>query len=196
VSITGGRDEVSGSPAAGPGPGGEFVDDDRLAFLVNGRACTLDDVPITASLLDVLRDRLGLVGTKDACLQGRCGSCSVLLDGRLVAACLVLGVDAAGCGVTTIEGLADAEGADGLTAVQQALLDAGAVQCGFCTPGMVVAVHALLRDHPESTPLEVAEELSGNFCRCTGYGRILEAVARVREASAADEAPGEEPPHG
>lgn len=135
------------------------------------------------SLLYVLRERLGLPGAKNACEQGECGSCSVLLDGVLVCACCVLAADAVGSEIRTVEGL----GADGaLTDVQRAFLDAGAVQCGFCTPGLIVAVHDLLDRRPDADELAVREALSGNLCRCTGYGRILAAVAAVqRERSGA-----------
>jgi carbon-monoxide dehydrogenase small subunit len=139
------------------------------------------------SLLHVLRDRLGLPGAKNACEQGECGSCSVLVDGVLVCACLELAEAAAGCAVTTVEGLAPqgaepgdaALGADVLTDVQRAMVEAGGVQCGFCTPGFVVAIHDLLDRVPSPTPLEVREALAGNLCRCTGYGRILAAVEQV-----------------
>jgi aerobic carbon-monoxide dehydrogenase small subunit len=130
------------------------------------------------SLLFVLRERLGLVGTKNACEQGECGSCSVYLDGDLVCACLVAAHQADGTQVVTVEGLA---GESGLTAIQQAFIDAGAVQCGFCTPGMVVAAHALLARTPDPDDAEVREALSGNLCRCTGYEHI---VAAVRQAAA------------
>jgi aerobic carbon-monoxide dehydrogenase small subunit len=126
-----------------------------------------------ASLLTLLRDGLGLRGTKNACEQGECGSCSVWLDGELVCSCLVLAAQAEGRRVETVEAL----GGEGLLhPVQQAFLDAGAVQCGFCTPGLVVAVTDLLRRDPEPTDEVVREALSGNLCRCTGYQKILDAV--------------------
>jgi carbon-monoxide dehydrogenase small subunit len=128
------------------------------------------------SLLTVLRERLGLPGSKNACEQGECGSCSVLLDGALVCACLVLGAAAAGREVSTVESLSEG---DRLHPVQRAFVDMGAVQCGFCTPGLVVSVYALLAQNPEPTEQEVREALSGNICRCTGYGKILEAVQRA-----------------
>ena len=131
------------------------------------------------SLLTVLRERLGLPGSKNACEQGECGSCSVLIDGRLVCACLVLAVAAEGREVVTVESLGDSER---LHPVQRAFVEAGAVQCGFCTPGLVVATHALLVQNPEPSDQEVREALSGNICRCTGYGRILEAVQRASAA--------------
>jgi carbon-monoxide dehydrogenase small subunit len=125
------------------------------------------------SLLTMLRDRLELPGSKNACEQGECGSCSVLLDGELVCACLVLAAQADGHEVVTVEGLADE---DGLHSVQEAFADAGAVQCGFCTPGFVVAAADLLRRVADPTDDEIREALSGNLCRCTGYQKILDAV--------------------
>jgi carbon-monoxide dehydrogenase small subunit len=140
---------------------------------------TLNGVPLEAdvwageSLLTTLRDRLDLPGSKNACEQGECGSCSVLLDGELVCACLVLAAQADGHEVVSVEGLA---GADGLHPVQEAFADAGAVQCGFCTPGLVVAAAELLRRVPDPTDDEIREALAGNLCRCTGYAKILDAV--------------------
>ncbi len=125
------------------------------------------------SLLAVLRDRLELLGSKNACEQGECGSCTVILDGELVCSCLVMAGDADGARLVTVEGLAD-EGS--LHPVQRALLDAGAVQCGFCTPGFVVAAAHLLESQPGLTPDDIREELAGNICRCTGYGAILRAM--------------------
>jgi carbon-monoxide dehydrogenase small subunit len=148
----------------------------RLELTVNGERHETDAWG-GESLLYVLRERLGLPGSKNACEQGECGSCSVLLDGTLVCACLVLAAQAEGHEVTTVEGLS---GDDGLHRVQQAFVDAGAVQCGFCTPGLVVAAVALLDEHPSPTEDEVREALSGNICRCTGYAKIFDAV---REAS-------------
>jgi aerobic carbon-monoxide dehydrogenase small subunit len=123
----------------------------------------------------MLRDRLGLPGSKNACEQGECGSCSVLLDGSLVCSCLVLAVQAAGHEVVTVEGLGGSPSGE-LHAVQEAFVDAGAVQCGFCTPGFVVAAADLLRRTPDPTDDEIREALSGNLCRCTGYQKILDAV--------------------
>jgi aerobic carbon-monoxide dehydrogenase small subunit len=125
------------------------------------------------SLLTTLRDRLELPGSKNACEQGECGSCSVLLDGELVCSCLVLAAQAGGHDVVTVEGLA---GEDALHPVQEAFADAGAVQCGFCTPGFVVAAADLLRRIPDPSDDEIREALSGNLCRCTGYQKILDAV--------------------
>ena len=125
------------------------------------------------SLLFALREKLGYPGSKNACEQGECGSCSVLLDGTLVCACLVLAAQADGHEVTTVEGLAtNGE----LHPVQQAFVDAGAVQCGFCTPGLVVATAELLRRNPSPSDDEIREALSGNLCRCTGYAKIFDAV--------------------
>jgi carbon-monoxide dehydrogenase small subunit len=125
------------------------------------------------SLLTVLRERLGLWGSKNACEQGECGSCSVLMDGELICACLVLAGAAEDRDVRTVEDLAEGEH---MHPVQRAFVDAGAVQCGFCTPGFIVATAALLRDNPEPSDAEIREALSGNICRCTGYGKILDAV--------------------
>ena len=130
------------------------------------------------SLLTALRDRLGLPGSKNACEQGECGSCSVLLDGMLVCSCLVLAAQADGHEVVTVEGLAPA---GGLHPVQEAFVEAGAVQCGFCTPGLVVAASDLLRRVADPPDDEIREALSGNLCRCTGYQKILEAVRLAAE---------------
>jgi aerobic carbon-monoxide dehydrogenase small subunit len=141
----------------------------RLTCTVNGEARQADDVWEGESLLYVLRERLGLPGTKNACEQGECGSCTVYLDGELVCACLVAAGQAQDRDVVTVEGLA----AD---RVRRAFLAAGAVQCGFCTPGLIVAVHELLTRNPEPADADVREALAGNLCRCTGYEKILEAV--------------------
>ncbi len=146
---------------------------------VNGERRTAE-VAGWESLLWVLRERLGLTGAKDACQQGECGSCSVIFDGQLVCACLVMAADAEGAQVTTVEGLADATD---LHPVQRAYVDEGAVQCGYCTPGLVVATAHLLTEHPDATPDEVREALAGNLCRCTGYGSVLRAVAAAQGAS-------------
>jgi carbon-monoxide dehydrogenase small subunit len=128
------------------------------------------------SLLDLLRDDLGLPGSKDACEQGECGSCSVMLDGELVCSCLVMAADVAGSSVTTVEGI----GSDGdLHPVQDAMHRAGAVQCGFCTPGIVVAAVDLFTRNPHPTTTAIKEALAGNICRCTGYGAILRALGEV-----------------
>ena len=144
----------------------------RIELEVNGEPREAD-VWAGESLLSALRDRLGLPGSKNACEQGECGSCSVLLDGTLVCSCLVLAAQADGHEVVTVEGLvANGE----LSGVQAAFVEAGAVQCGFCTPGLVVATEDLLRRVPEPTDEEIREALSGNLCRCTGYEKILDAV--------------------
>jgi aerobic carbon-monoxide dehydrogenase small subunit len=145
----------------------------RLNVTVNGEPREADGVWEGESLLHVLRERLGLPGAKNACEQGECGSCSVYLDGQLVCACLVLAGQAEGREVTTVEGLAP-EGE--LSPVQDAFLEAGAVQCGFCTPGLIVATDDLLGRNPEPTDGEIREALAGNLCRCTGYEKILDAV--------------------
>jgi carbon-monoxide dehydrogenase small subunit len=141
---------------------------------VNGED-RLVDVDGPESLLHALRERLGLPGSKNACEQGECGSCTVLLDGEPVCSCLVMAADADGAEVVTVEGLAGPGGS--LHPVQQALFDEGAVQCGFCTPGVVVAAAHLLAANPRPTPDEVREALAGNLCRCTGYGAIVRALA-------------------
>jgi len=144
----------------------------RISVRVNGAECEADCWE-GESLLYALREQLGFAGSKNACEQGECGSCSVLLDGTLVCACLVLAAQADGHDVTTVEGLAS-DG--GLHPVQQAFVDAGAVQCGFCTPGLVVATADLLRHNPAPSDDEIREALSGNLCRCTGYAKIFDAV--------------------
>ena len=152
---------------------------DPYVLRVNGRDHEVPDAHLGESLLWVLRERLGLPGSKNACEEGECGSCSVQVDGELVCSCLVLAASAVGREVTTIEGLApDGELAD----VQRAFVEAGAVQCGFCTPGLLMAVDDLLNHYPDPDDLTVREAISGNLCRCTGYGRILDAVDRAASA--------------
>jgi carbon-monoxide dehydrogenase small subunit len=148
----------------------------RISLRINGEECEADCWE-GESLLFALREKLGFPGSKNACEQGECGSCSVLLDGELVCACLVLAAQADGHDVTTVEGLATD---DGLHLVQQAFVDAGAVQCGFCTPGLVVATADLLRRNPDPSEDEIREALSGNLCRCTGYAKIFDAVRAAR----------------
>jgi carbon-monoxide dehydrogenase small subunit len=167
---------------------GAGLDDGLLTLHVNGADVRVRNSWLGESLLDVLRDRLGLTGTKGACEQGECGSCSVLLDGRLVCACLVMAASAVGAPIVTIEGVAPAGAPDD---VQQAFVDAGAVQCGFCTPGLVMAVHDLVERQPNPTVGEIREALAGNVCRCTGYGRILDAVARTVTVRARSNGGGE-----
>jgi carbon-monoxide dehydrogenase small subunit len=151
----------------------------RIALTVNGERKEAD-VWAGESLLFALRERMGLPGSKNACEQGECGSCSVLLDGTLVCACLVLAAQADGHEVVTVEGLAEG---DRLHRVQEAFVEAGAVQCGFCTPGLVVATAALLRDNAAPSDDEVREALSGNLCRCTGYAKIFDAVRLAAEGA-------------
>ena len=146
----------------------------RVTITVNGERHEADDVWEGESLLYVLRERLGLPGSKNACEQGECGSCTVRLDGVPVCSCLVAAGQAEGREVDTVEGLAGENGE--LSTVQQAFVDAGAVQCGFCTPGLLVAADELLERNPEPTDGDIREALSGNLCRCTGYEKILDAV--------------------
>jgi carbon-monoxide dehydrogenase small subunit len=146
---------------------------------VNGESRDVRDAWVGESLLFVLRERLGLMGSKGACEQGECGSCSVLIDGELLCSCLVLAAGAVGQAIVTIEGVAPLGAPND---VQQAFVDCGAVQCGFCTPGLIMAAHALLERSAAPSEMEIREELSGNICRCTGYGRIIEAVQRVAVA--------------
>ena len=145
----------------------------RVTCTVNGQRREADGVWPGESLLYVLRERLGMPGSKNACEQGECGSCTVYLDGVAVCACLVAAGQAEGRRVGTVEGLATD---DGLHPVQEAFLEAGAVQCGFCTPGLIVAVHDLLARDPAPSDADIREALAGNLCRCTGYEKILDAV--------------------
>ena len=144
----------------------------QLSFTLNGAAIALD-APGSARLLDLIRNDCGLTGTKEGCGKGECGACSVLLDGQVVNACLVLACQVQGRTVGTIEGL---ERNGELDALQQAFVDAGAVQCGFCIPGMLLAASALLRNNPQPGDDDIARALSGNLCRCTGYRKIIAAV--------------------
>jgi carbon-monoxide dehydrogenase small subunit len=153
-----------------------------ITAIVNGRERAFE-VEAHHTLLDVLRDDLGLTGSKACCLVGECGACTVLIDGRSVDSCLVLAVEADGSSVTTVEGLAMGER---LHPLQQAFLDTGAVQCGFCIPGQLVASAALLAETPHPTRAEIEEGLAGNLCRCAGYEQIFEAVQRAAAPSAAD----------
>ena len=156
----------------------------RVTFTVNGRRQEADDVWEGESLLYVLRERMGLPGSKNACEQGECGSCTVRLDGVPVCSCLVAAGQAEGRDVVTVEGLAGEDGQ--LSTVQQAFVDAGAVQCGFCTPGLLVAADELLERNPEPTDGDIREALSGNLCRCTGYEKILDAVRLAADRMGAD----------
>lgn len=152
-----------------------------IHLTVNGSNYEIQTAP-NRSLLDLLRDDLGLIGTKDACGQeGECGACTVLMDGKLVNSCLVLVGQAEGRHILTIEGLAPE---DKLHPIQQAFVDAGAVQCGYCTPGAVLAAYDLLQHNPHPGDAEIREALSGNLCRCTGYSRMISAVHQAeRELS-------------
>ena len=151
----------------------------KITCTVNGEAREADGVWPGESLLYVLRERFGLYGSKNACEQGECGSCSVFLDGVLVCACLVLGGQANGRNLITVEGLAEP---GGLHPIQQAFVEAGAVQCGFCTPGLVVATHDLLQRTRTPSEAQIREALAGNICRCTGYAKILDAVNLAAQA--------------
>lgn len=146
-----------------------------LTFTLNGEPANARvDYPV--SLLDLLHDELGLPGSKSACEQGECGSCSVMLDGELVCSCLVMAGDVEGSEVTTVEGIARG---DVLNGVQKAMHEAGAVQCGFCTPGIVVAASDLFEKNAAPTTSEIKEALAGNICRCTGYGAIVRALEKL-----------------
>jgi len=161
----------------------------RISVRVNGAEREADCWE-GESLLYALREKLGFPGSKNACEQGECGSCSVLLDGVLVCACLVLAAQADGHEVTTVEGLADGGAVGGrLHRVQEAFVEAGAVQCGFCTPGLVVTAADLLERSPDPSEDEIREALSGNLCRCTGYGKIFEAVRRAARHGAVGDRP-------
>jgi aerobic-type carbon monoxide dehydrogenase small subunit (CoxS/CutS family) len=149
----------------------------KVRFTVNGRAASVE-ADAEMRLLDALRDELHLTGTKEGCGEGECGACTVLLDGRPVNSCLVLAAQTEGRDVLTIEGLADGPR---LHPIQQAFVDAGAAQCGFCTPGFVLSTYALLRDHPAPSDEDILTALEGNLCRCTGYVKIVDAVKRAAE---------------
>jgi carbon-monoxide dehydrogenase small subunit len=155
----------------------------RVTCTVNGSEQTVDDVWEGESLLYVLRERMGLPGSKNACEQGECGSCTVSLDGLPVCACLVAAGQAEGRRIETVEGLADGGVLD---PVQQSFLDAGAVQCGFCTPGLLVATRDLLQRHGRPSDPEIREALAGNLCRCTGYEKIMDAVRLAADRMGAD----------
>jgi aerobic carbon-monoxide dehydrogenase small subunit len=172
-------------PAPAPAPAGPVGLDapEGYPLVVNGVERRVVGSQPGESVLFVLRERLGLAGAKEACEQGECGACSVVLDGTLVCSCLVLAATAAGCSLRTVEALSGPGEAPSI--VQQAFLDAGAVQCGFCTPGLIVAVHDLVERRPDATEAEVREAISGNLCRCTGYGRVLDAIERAYRATAA-----------
>jgi carbon-monoxide dehydrogenase small subunit len=170
--------DQTGSGAAAP-----LGSNQVYTLQVNGDDREVADAWVGESLLYVLRERLGLMGTKGACEQGECGSCTVRVDGDLLCSCLVLAASAVGQAIVTIEGVAPVGSPSD---VQQAFVDAGAVQCGFCTPGLIMAAHHLLQHTSEPSEMEIREQLSGNICRCTGYGRIIEAVQRVAVTRAAE----------
>jgi carbon-monoxide dehydrogenase small subunit len=150
-----------------------------INLLVNGKAYDVAVMP-NKTLTQVLREDLGLMGTKEGCGVGDCGTCTVILDGRPVNSCLVLAVQANGSEITTIEGVS--EGKD-LHPIQEAFVEHGAVQCGFCTPGMILSAKSLLEKNPAPTELEIREAISGNLCRCTGYQKIVEAVKAAADAT-------------
>ena len=155
----------------------------RMTFVVNGLSRTLDAPPLTR-LLDVLRGPLGLTGTKEGCGEGECGSCTVLLDGVPVNACLVAAGQCDGRTILTVEGLAD-RGA--LSDLQEAFVKEGGAQCGICTPGVLMAAHALLATNPQPGEGEIRESIAGNVCRCTGYQRIVESIRHAAKEQAARE---------
>jgi len=171
------------------------IGNEMYTLHINGQDRPVKDAWVGESLLYVLRERLELPGAKGACEQGECGSCTVIMDGDAVCSCLVMAATAVGADIVTVEGLIENDPSMAVTAqtitsqitdVQQAFIEEGGVQCGFCTPGLIVAVHHLLEKNPEPTELQVKESISGNICRCTGYGRIfaaVEAVVQVRKAS-------------
>ncbi|MFP4563313.1 MAG: (2Fe-2S)-binding protein [Spirochaetia bacterium] len=150
----------------------------KLEFICNGKEITLE-VNGDERALDILRDRLGLTGTKEGCGKGECGACTVIVDGRTMNSCLLTAAKLHGTRVTTIEGIHGRDG--GLHPIQVAYLDKGAVQCGFCTPGMVLSTKTLLDEEPKPDRTRISEALSGNFCRCTGYTKIVEAVEHAAE---------------
>jgi aerobic-type carbon monoxide dehydrogenase small subunit (CoxS/CutS family) len=154
----------------------------EISLKVNGIAYTLDVRP-QRTLVEVLRETLGLTGTKKSCNEGECGACTVLMDGKPVASCLVLAIDAQGKEIVTIEGLAEGQK---LHPIQEAFLRDGGIQCGFCTPGMVMSAKALLDEHPKPTSTDVRKAISGNLCRCTGYQQIVDSImdaSRVMSSS-------------
>ena len=173
----------------------ESIGNEMYTLRINGQDRPVRDAWVGESLLYVLRERLELPGAKGACEQGECGSCTVLMDSDAVCSCLVMAATAVGAEIVTVEGLIESDPSLAATAevissqitdVQQAFITEGGVQCGFCTPGLIVAVHHLLDKNPDPTELQVKESISGNICRCTGYGRIfaaVEAVVQVRKAS-------------
>jgi aerobic carbon-monoxide dehydrogenase small subunit len=147
----------------------------EITLKVNGNNYKMN-VDTRMTLLEAIRDKIGLTGTKEGCSVGECGTCTVLMDGKPIYSCLMLAVDAEGKEILTIEGLADS---DGLNPIQKSFIDHGAVQCGFCTPGMILTAKALLDENPNPTEEEIKKAISGNLCRCTGYSKIVEAIASL-----------------
>ncbi len=146
-----------------------------VALILNGRACEVRTAA-HRTLLEILRDDLGAMEVKEGCGEGVCGTCTVLLDGEPVSSCLVLAPRAAGCQVTTVRGLGDG---DRLHPLQEAFVTQGGIQCGFCIPGMILTAYAFLRDHPAASRAEIRRAIAGNLCRCTGYTKIIDAIASV-----------------
>ncbi|MQY76687.1 MAG: 2Fe-2S iron-sulfur cluster binding domain-containing protein [Spirochaeta sp.] len=149
----------------------------KTTLRVNGKPYSLS-IPAQMTLLEVLREELNLVGTKEGCGNGECGACTVIMDGRAVRSCLILGVEADGRGITTIEGIAES---GELQLIQQAFIEEDAVQCGFCTPGFIMAIKAAIDNNPELNDEQMMEALGGHLCRCTGYETIFKAFKRVRQ---------------
>jgi carbon-monoxide dehydrogenase small subunit len=149
----------------------------QIKLTVNGKECEVS-VPPWRTLLEVIREELGLTGTKEGCGLGECGACTVIMDGKTVNSCLVLAAEADGKQITTIEGLAKG---DELHPLQQAFIDHGGFQCGFCTPGMIMSSKALLDANPKPNEEEIRQGISGNFCRCTGYTKIIESIKAAAE---------------
>ena len=150
----------------------------QITFVVNGNSYELSIQP-WRTLLEVIREDLKLTGTKEGCGLGECGACTVIIDGRTVASCLVLATEADGKQITTIEGLTDG---DTLHPVQQAFVDHGGLQCGFCTPGMIMSAKALLEETPSPSEEEIRRGIAGNFCRCTGYTKIIESIVAAAKS--------------
>lgn len=154
------------------------MEERNLAIKVNGEAYSFKNVPVNKTLLTLIREDVGLKGTKEGCSEGDCGACTVLLDGKPVNACLVLAVDADGSEVTTVEGLARG---GKLHPLQQAFIDEGAVQCGYCTPGMLLSAKGLLDENPSPSQAEIRRGIAGNLCRCTGYVKIVNAIQKASQ---------------
>jgi len=153
------------------------MEEKSIQFTINGRQVHMT-VPVQRTLLEIIRDNIGLTGTKEGCDEGECGACTVLLNGMPIHSCCTLAVEADGCRVLTVEGLRKG---DELHPLQQAFIDVGAVQCGFCTPGMLMSAKALLDENPEPTEAEIRVAIEGNICRCTGYDRIVQGIQKAVE---------------